>query len=108
MKLKRYLTSERGYKVDGRRMWFWCLVGGRGGAQAQSHWSPHEGVGHSGKAEMVRKLDVEETKKENGRHPNGGDSEVPRRVTRHPILGSRGFTIYSKSKVTRDKAPHPA
>ncbi|EER89963.1 hypothetical protein BDA96_10G227300 [Sorghum bicolor] len=79
--LKRHLASERGYKVGGRR-WFRCLVGGSGGggAQAQSQ-RPREDVGHSGKAETVRrrKLDVKETNKENGVAPGGGSPGRRRR-----------------------------
>ncbi|KAJ1259647.1 hypothetical protein BS78_10G171900 [Paspalum vaginatum] len=78
--LKRHLASERGYRVGGRR-WFRCLVGG-GGAQAQSQRPrprPREGVGHSGKAELVRKLEVKETNKENGKAPGGGSPGHRRR-----------------------------
>ncbi|WVZ79670.1 hypothetical protein U9M48_027223 [Paspalum notatum var. saurae] len=72
--LKRHLANERGHRVGGRR-WFRCLAGG-GGAQAQSQrprpHGTHEGVGHSGKGEPVRKLDVKETNKENGKAISGG------------------------------------
>jgi len=76
--LKRHLASERGYKVGGRR-WFRCLVGGGGGgaqAQAQPASSQRprerEGVGHSGKADTARKVDVRENNKKNGKVPGGG------------------------------------
>lgn len=79
--LKRHLASERGYKVGGRRKWFRCLVGGSGGAQAQSQSQRpnREGVGHSGKDKMVRKLDMKETNKENGKAPSGGSPRRRRR-----------------------------
>ncbi|CAL5042238.1 unnamed protein product [Urochloa decumbens] len=71
--LKRHLASERGYKVGGRR-WFRCLAGGGGGAPQQARSRrPREGVVHSGKAEMVvRKEEVKEIDKENGKVPGGG------------------------------------
>jgi hypothetical protein len=82
--LKRHLASERaGCKVGGRRRWFRCLAAGSGGGlQTQSSPSPFEGrVGHIGKSEMVRKLDVKETNMENGKAPEGG-SPGPRRRRR--------------------------
>ncbi|KAF8648331.1 hypothetical protein HU200_064912 [Digitaria exilis] len=81
--LKRHLASERGYKVGGRR-WFRCLVGS-GGAGAESQRPRREGggggVGHSGKAEMVRrKVDVRgESNKEDGGKALGGGSPGRRR-----------------------------
>lgn len=83
--LKRHLASERGYQVGGRR-WFRCLVGGSGGGGAQAQSSQRErppreaGVGQysGGKAETVRKVDVKETIKENGK-ASGGASPGRRR-----------------------------
>ena len=81
--LKRHLASERGYKVGGRR-WFRCLLGG-GGAQAQSQPASsqrpreREGVGHSGKADTARKVDVRENNKKNGKVPGGGSPGRRRR-----------------------------
>ncbi|PAN23634.1 hypothetical protein PAHAL_4G106300 [Panicum hallii] len=79
--LKRHLASERGYKVGGRR-WLRCLVGG--GAQAQLQPSSQrprerESVGHSGKADTVRKVDMRETNKENGKAPGVGSPGRRRR-----------------------------
>ncbi|RCV22629.1 hypothetical protein SETIT_4G235700v2 [Setaria italica] len=83
--LKWHLTSERGYKVGGGRRWFRCLAGGGGGQRAQSQ-RPREGVGHSGKAEMARKLDVKETiNKENGKALAGGS---PGRRRRRRVAGA--------------------
>ncbi|RLN11364.1 hypothetical protein C2845_PM09G16710 [Panicum miliaceum] len=82
--LKRHLASERGYKVGGRR-WLRCLVGGDGGgAQVQAQPSSQrarerDGVGHSGKADTVRKVDVRENNKNNGKAPGGGGSPGRRR-----------------------------
>ncbi|CAN6201296.1 unnamed protein product [Urochloa humidicola] len=80
--LKRHLARERGYKVGGRR-WFRCLAGGGGGGggarQARSR-RPREGVGHGGRAEMVmRKVEVKEIDKENGKAPGGGSPGRRRR-----------------------------
>ncbi|CAL5048354.1 unnamed protein product [Urochloa decumbens] len=79
--LKRHLANERGYKVGGRR-WFRCLAGGGGGGAPQQARSrrPREGVGHSGRAdEMVRKVEVKEIDKENGKAPGGGSPGRRRR-----------------------------
>ncbi|CAN6163663.1 unnamed protein product [Urochloa humidicola] len=82
--LKRHLASERGYKVGGRR-WFRCLAGGGGGggggAQQARSRRPREGVGHSERAaEMViRKGEVKEIDKENGKAIGGGSPGRRRR-----------------------------
>ncbi|KAG2606731.1 hypothetical protein PVAP13_4NG214500 [Panicum virgatum] len=76
-------SGARGYKVGGRR-WFRCLLGG-GGAQAQSQPASsqrpreREGVGHSGKADTARKVDVRENNKKNGKVPGGGSPGRRRR-----------------------------
>ena len=84
--LKRHLASERGRKVGGR-WWFRCLVGGGGGgggAQVQARPSSErprerEGVGHSGKADTARKVDVRENNRDSGKAPGGGSPGRRRR-----------------------------
>ncbi|TVU07932.1 hypothetical protein EJB05_41310, partial [Eragrostis curvula] len=69
---------EKGYKVGGRRRWFRCLVGGEDKAPPRPR-RERESVGHGGKTETAREVEVSETSKEDGKAPTGGSPGRRRR-----------------------------